>query len=114
MLSTQVILILYNIVHSLDYGVQKEKHFFLSSTTGYIGEGHFGEVHKGNWKVARGEVEVTVETLDPESPSDDRVKFLKEAAIMGQSVHRNVVKLLGIVAVGEPVSKSCMYVCTSQ
>ena len=34
---------------------------------------------------------------------DDRVKFLREAAIMGQFKHRNVVGLLGVVVTGNPV-----------
>ena len=36
---------------------------------------------------------------------EDRVTFLQEAAINGQFKHPNVVKLLGVVTVGEPVSK---------
>ncbi len=35
---------------------------------------------------------------------EDKVKFLQEAAIMGQFRHPNVVKLCGVVTVGEPVS----------
>lgn len=53
-------------------------------------------------------MEVAIKTLNPESPKDDEIKFLKEAAIMGQFLHPNVVKLLGVVTVGEPVSQSCM------
>ena len=34
----------------------------------------------------------------------DQVKFLQEAAIMGQFKHPNVIKLYGVVTVGEPVS----------
>ena len=34
----------------------------------------------------------------------DRVKFLQEAAIMGQFRHPNVVTLHGMVTIGEPVS----------
>ena len=34
----------------------------------------------------------------------DQVKFLQEAAIMGQFKHPNVIKLYGMVTVGEPVS----------
>jgi len=36
------------------------------------------------------------------------VKFLQEAAISGQFRHPNVVKLLGVVTVGEPVSNHLM------
>ena len=33
----------------------------------------------------------------------ERVKLLQEAAIMGQFAHNNVVRLHGVVTVGEPV-----------
>lgn len=48
---------------------------------------------------------VAVKTLNPNAPGDNEIKFLKEAAIMGQFLHTNVVKLLGVVTVGEPVSE---------
>ncbi len=35
---------------------------------------------------------------------EERVKLLQEAAIMGQFAHKNVVKLHGVITVGEPVS----------
>ena len=35
---------------------------------------------------------------------EEKVKFLQEAAIMGQFRHPNIVKLMGVVTVGEPVS----------
>ena len=37
-------------------------------------------------------------------PEEEKVRFLQEAAIMGQFSHPNVVKLYGVVTVGEPVS----------
>lgn len=49
-------------------------------------------------------MDVAVKTLNPESPGGNEIKFLREAAIMGQFLHPNVVKLLGVVTVGEPVS----------
>ena len=38
------------------------------------------------------------------STEQERVKLLQEAAIMGQFAHKYVVRLLGVVTVGEPVS----------
>ena len=35
---------------------------------------------------------------------DESVKFLQEAAIMGQFRHPNIVRLHGVVTMGEPVS----------
>jgi len=49
-------------------------------------------------------VPVAIKTLNPNSSSADEVKFLQEAAIMGQFLHANIVKLLGVVTVGKPVS----------
>ena len=51
-----------------------------------------------------GEVEVAVKTLKEGSGEEDRVKFLQEAAIMGQFKHHNVVTMYGVVTEGEPVS----------
>ena len=38
------------------------------------------------------------------SSEEDRVKFLQEAAIMGQFKHANIVTMYGVVKEGEPVS----------
>ena len=46
---------------------------------------------------------MAVKTLKEESGEEDTVKFLQEAAIMGQFKHPNVVTLYGVVS-GEPVS----------
>ena len=56
------------------------------------------------WWSPEGDVPVAVKTLNPGVKEEDRVKFLQEAAIMGQFSHPNVVKLYGVVTVGEPVS----------
>ena len=47
--------------------------------------------------------EVAIKQLSGASEKDT-VKFLKEAAIMGQFSHPNIISLLGVVTVGEPVS----------
>lgn len=45
-----------------------------------------------------------VKIMRPSALDSTQVKFLQEAAIMGQFFHSNVVKLHGVVTVGEPVS----------
>ena len=72
------------------------------------GSGQFGMVHKGEWMTSGtgGKLEVAVKTLKEGSNEEDKVKFLQEAAIMGQFFHPNVVKLYGIITEGEPVSSS--------
>ena len=67
---------------------------------------------KGYWEVPGGTISVAIKTLNPSASEGDRIKFLQEAAIMGQFFHPNVVKLHGVVTVGEPVSVPvCVSVC---
>ena len=49
-------------------------------------------------------MEVAVKTLKEGSDEGDKVKFLQEAAIMGQFKHPNVVSTYGVVTDREPVS----------
>ena len=73
--------------------------------TRQIGSGHFGTVSIGLWEseVNPQPVEVAIKAV--KACSDlERIKLLQEAAIMGQFAHCNVVRLLGVVTVGEPVS----------
>ena len=59
---------------------------------------------KGVWLLPGVSKDVAVKTLKEGSSEEDTVKFLQEAAIHGQFWHPNVVKLMGVVTVGEPVS----------
>ncbi len=73
--------------------------------SGLLGSGQFGTVYKGVLESPeKGEVDVAVKTLKEGSGEEDRVKFLQEAAIMGQFKHHNVVNMYGVVTNGEPVS----------
>jgi len=77
----------------------------------HLGSGQFGTVNKGVWQSPGGAVEVAVKMLKSGSDETDKVKFLQEAAIMGQFKHPNVIKLHGVVTVGKPVSVAhCMHV----
>jgi serine/threonine protein kinase len=75
------------------------------STTKLLGSGQFGAVHKGEWVASEGgeKIEVAVKTLKEGAGEGDKVKFLQEAAIMGQFSHPNVVKLYGVVTEGRSV-----------
>ena len=70
----------------------------------FIGSGQFGEVCKATWSINLNELELAVKTLKPGASEEDKVKFLQEAAIMGQFSHTNVIKIHGVVTLGEPVS----------
>ena len=69
-----------------------------------IGSGQFGTVSKGIWQSPMGAMDVAVKKLQPGASEEEKVKFLQEAAINGQFRHPNVVKLMGVVTTGEPVS----------
>ena len=69
-----------------------------------LGSGHFGQVYKAEWSVSRTTKEVAVKMLRGELPEEEKVRFLQEAAIMGQFSHPYVVRLYGVVTMGDPVS----------
>lgn len=51
----------------------------------------------------REESDVAIKTLKESKDITSVVKFLREAVIMGQFSHPNVIKLYGVVTEGEPV-----------
>ena len=66
-----------------------------------LGSGQFGTVMKGVWTNVNGEeVEVAVKMLKKGS---NLIKFLREAAIMGQFNHPNVIRLHGVIIEREAV-----------
>ena len=74
-----------------------------------IGEGEFGTVYKGLWTSENGSIEVAVKTLHCKEGTDTvecngQVELLKEAAVMGQFNHTNVVGLHGVVDTTDTVS----------
>jgi len=74
-------------------------------TLSYLGSGHFGKVYKGLWSSPSGDdVEVAIKTLKEDAKEEERVKFLQEAAIMGQFKHSSIVSFYGVVTDQQPVS----------
>ncbi|XP_019849279.1 PREDICTED: tyrosine-protein kinase SPK-1-like [Amphimedon queenslandica] len=67
-----------------------------------IGSGNFAKVFQGEWLAHERAVTVAIKMLKPGSKTFDKVKFLQEAAIMGQFCHPNIVRLHGVVTLGEP------------
>ena len=76
-----------------------------------LGSGQFGEVCRALWTVGGQTLELAVKTLKPGASEEDKVKFLQEAAIMGQFSHSNVIKMYGVVTLGDPVS--VIHACSS-
>ena len=71
-----------------------------------IGSGEFGKVSLAHWQSTL----IAIKTLNTECSESDRVKFLREAAIMGQFLHDNVVKLHGVVTEEENMMIALEYV----
>ena len=60
---------------------------------------------KAVWSISGTTKELAIKTLRAELPEEEKVRFLQEAAIMGQFSHPNIIKLYGVVTVGDPVSQ---------
>lgn len=60
---------------------------------------------KGVWHTDQGDLDIAVKKLNDKASERDTVRFLQEAAIMGQFKHPNIVRLHGVVTVGSPVSQ---------
>ena len=70
-----------------------------------MGSGYFGTVSCGVWEDDVGNrLNVAAKILKKETSPQEKVKFLQEAAILGQFQHQNIIKLYGVVTVGNPVS----------
>ena len=78
-----------------------------------IGCGQFGEVHTASWTIEHHKLLLAVKTLKSGATEEDKVKFLQEAAIMGQFHHPNVIKMYGVITLQDPVSHITIY-CLSE
>merc|ERR1719225_1823746 len=63
-----------------------------------IGEGQFGDVHRGSWRpqTSSETTAVAVKTCKVETDASMAEKFLEEAYIMQQFDHQHIIKLIGI------------------
>ena len=85
--------------------VMKTRHcVFWCRINKVLGYGQFGTVSKSVWQSPMGAMDVAVKQLQPGTSQKETIMFLQEAAINGQFRHPNVVQLMGVVTVGEPVS----------
>ena len=69
-----------------------------------LGSGEFGAVHLGTWTNGSADpVQVAVKILNSHCSQSDRVKFLREAAIMGQFKNTYIARLYGVVTEKEKI-----------
>ena len=80
--------------------------------TGHLGSGEFGTVQRGVWQHGGHSQEVAIKMLNSSATPEDKVRFLREAAIMGQFAHPNIIRLHGVITEEDPVSGSFCYVTT--
>jgi serine/threonine protein kinase len=76
----------------------------LSRMLEQIGSGEFGQVYRAEWSVSGATKEIAIKILRAGSSEEEKVRFLQEAAIMGQFSHPCIVRLYGVVTVGQQVS----------
>ena len=80
-----------------------------------LGSGQFGTVTKGAWlREEEGReisCDVAVKTMTEETSEEDKVKFLQEAAIMGQFKQANILRIQGIIMDGDMVRYIIIIVC---
>ncbi|TKR60741.1 hypothetical protein L596_027940 [Steinernema carpocapsae] len=74
--------------------------------TKLLGKGSFGEVYEGVAcnlpQVGTKGVRVAIKTLKSGHSQDDKIKFLKEAILMNNFDHPNIVRLLGVAFDSDP------------
>lgn len=86
----------------------------LVSLESKLGEGEFGEVYKGVWKVAGKGTPMEVAVKVPKGSSDEnRIKVLQETAILGQFSHQRITRLCGTVTLSNPVRTTYVHLLSS-
>ncbi|XP_019880212.2 focal adhesion kinase 1 isoform X6 [Aethina tumida] len=88
------------IVEEGDYSIPAVKNYELNRSHielgEILGEGQFGDVHKGSYKVKDQLMPVAVKTLKGDSDHARTEKFLEEAYIMQKFDHSHIIKLIGV------------------
>ncbi|XP_022097086.1 focal adhesion kinase 1-like isoform X2 [Acanthaster planci] len=83
----------YALPATKDYEIPRDQVALIAT----IGEGQFGDVHKGAYKDEDGNpIEVAIKTCKVESTETLGEKFLEEAYIMKQFDHPHIIKLIGV------------------
>ena len=62
----------------------------------------FAVIFKGIWSSNNGDVPVAIKVVNESNKSEELICVLREAAVMGQFDHPNILKLFGVVTLGNP------------
>ena len=62
----------------------------------------FFDIFKGNWASNYGDIPVAIRVLNDSENGELGVSLLREATVMGQFDHPNILKLFGVVTLGKP------------
>ena len=62
----------------------------------------FAVIFKGIWSSNYGDIPVAIKVLNDSIKSEETICVLREAAVMGQLDHPNILKLFGVVTLGKP------------
>ncbi|KAI6653850.1 hypothetical protein LOD99_3352 [Oopsacas minuta] len=64
--------------------------------------GQFGVVYRAVYHTEKGDIPVAIKTLKEAANSDTKVAFMREAAILAQFQHPNVLRMIGVLTTQQP------------
>ena len=64
--------------------------------------GQFGVVYRAVYHTEKGDIPVAIKTLKEAANSDMKVAFMREAAILAQFQHPNVLRMIGVLTTQQP------------
>ena len=77
-----------------------------------LGKGFFASVHEGVWEMGgNNRIKVAVKILRENTELKCKVRFLREAAIMGQFCHPHIIKLHGVILENTQLNQPCVSMC---
>ena len=64
--------------------------------------GQFGVVYRAVYHTEKGDIPIAIKTLKEAANSDMKVAFMREAAILAQFQHPNVLRMIGVLTTQQP------------
>ena len=64
--------------------------------------GQFGVVYRAVYHTEKGDIPVAIKTLKEAANTDTKVAFMREAAILAQFQHPNVLRMIGVLTTQQP------------